>query len=140
MVAALTSTTSSLLVSLRSGVGIRTFFAIKLDVNQSAFRRRQDSFEFAEAGFDFARLAGVAVDRIESLQAVSGDAEYNGIFGGNLARRDQLARDTERHAARGLGENAFGLREKFNCLANLIVGDVFGRAIGFFHHAQGVKA
>jgi hypothetical protein len=30
MVAALTSTSSSLLVNLRSGVGIRTFFAINL--------------------------------------------------------------------------------------------------------------
>src|SRR5258705_7909817 len=111
MVAALTSTTSSLLVNLRSGVGIRTFFAINLWVHNGAVVGREDTLKFAEAGFDFARVAGVAVDRIQRFQAIAGDAQHDGILSGNFARSNQLPRHAHRNAAGGLSENAFGLRE-----------------------------
>ena len=44
-------------------------------LNYALFLTRQHCFKLAQARLDFARLADVAHDRIERLQAVAGDAE-----------------------------------------------------------------
>src|ERR1041385_36090 len=113
MVRALTSTSSSLLVSLRSGVGMRTLVAIKISsgVHRTNFICHQ-RFELAQARPDFARLANVAIDRVERLQSIAGDAEHGGIIRRNFTGRNELFGDAHGDAARRLGENAFGLREQ----------------------------
>src|SRR5581483_11245898 len=86
MVAASTSTISSLLVSLRSGVGMRTFLAINQSKSSGDGRGGlggEQRLEITEAGFDLARLTDLANNRVEGLEAVAGDAEHGGIIGGN---------------------------------------------------------
>jgi len=82
----------------------------------------------------------MAVHGVESLETVASDAEHDGILGGNLARSNQLLRHAHGHAASRLREDAFGFGEELDRLANLIVGHVFSRAVGFFHHLERVEA
>ena len=51
---------------------------------------RQQGFELAQAGLDFARLAHVAGHGVERLQAVAGDAKNGGIIPRNFARRNEF--------------------------------------------------
>src|ERR1017187_652497 len=167
MVAALTSTSSSLLVNLRSGVGIRTFFGIiknglldcwsnrlmEASINPAIhsssnptwfscihlFFMRQQGFELAQARLDFARLAPGAGHGFECLQAVAGDTENGGIISRNFARRNEFLRHAYGHAARRLGKNAFRLRQQLDAVADFVVGHVVSRRAGVLHHLERVK-
>src|SRR3954471_7491067 len=104
---AFTSTSSSLLVSLRNGVGILTL----ADINQSdrncsdfGFGVEQ-GFEFAQARLDFARLADMAGHRFECLEPVAGDAQHRRIVRSYFAGVDQLLGDANGDAAGSFGEN-----------------------------------
>src|ERR1017187_6662959 len=90
MVAALISTSSSLLVNLRSGVGIRTFFDINLRIH--FFLLRQQRLELAQARLDFARFAAMTLHGVERLQSVAGHADDGGRILRNLAARNEFLR------------------------------------------------
>src|SRR5688572_25278540 len=95
MVAALTSTNSSLLVSLRRGVGILTFFAINYLRRGRAFVLVQQALKFAQAGLDLAGPAGVAVHRVEGFQTIASNAEHDRIFGRDFARGNEFFGDAD---------------------------------------------
>src|SRR6266536_5312424 len=129
MVVALTSTSSSLFVNLRKGVGILTLALIKTkqatveirsacnqgqpfcsiaprlqwllsSIDQRLVLRGQQALEFAQARFNLARLAAVTRHRIESFQSVAGDAENGRIFGGNPAAGNEFLGHTQGHSTR----------------------------------------
>src|ERR1017187_10012759 len=167
MVAALTSTSSSLLVNLRSGVGIRTFFGIiknglldcwsnrlmEASINPAIhsssnptwfscihlFFMRQQRLEFAQAGLDFARFAYMAGHGVERLQSVAGDAKDRGIISRNFARRNEFLRHTHGHTAGRLGKNAFRLRQQLDGVADLVAGHAVSRCAGVIHHLKPVE-
>ena len=62
------------------------------------------------------------------LVAVAGDADDDRLVARNRAVLDQLDRARQRRAARGLGEDAFGLRDQLHGVENLAVGRHRARA------------
>src|SRR5258708_5162339 len=111
IVAALISTSSSLLVSLRRGVGIRTYPAINSLLCGELLGLVHQRLELAQARLDLARVAAMAVDGVQCLEAVAGDADDDRIFRGNFSRGNEFLGHAHGHAARSLGENTLGLGE-----------------------------
>ena len=101
---------------------------------------RQHRFKLPQARLDFARLADVAHDGIERLQAVAGDAEDGGIIRRNLARGNEFLGHAVVTPPAGFREDAFVLGEQADAFADFVVGHIVGRAAGFLHHAQRVEA
>src|SRR5581483_2077345 len=89
---------------------------------------------------NFARMAHMADDGIEGLEAVAGDTKDGGIIGGNFAGGNQFLGDADRHAAGGFGENALVLGEQLDAFTDFVITDILRGAAGFLHGAQGVKA
>src|SRR5438477_6260510 len=137
MVEASTSTTSSLLVSLRNGVGIRTFFAIDLVLGSwgGKILSGEQRLEFTQTRLDLLRLARMAVDGIERFQTISCDTKHHGILGRNLPGGNEFFRYAHCDAACRLGENTFALSKQFDRFPDFIIRHIFRAAAGFLHGA-----
>src|SRR6186997_1409248 len=99
MVAAFTSTISSLLVNFRNGVGILTFVGIIIlvhpgdeprvshsgsGVDQRRILGGEQWLELTQAGLNLARMAAMPIDGIKRLEAIARHAENDGILRRNL--------------------------------------------------------
>src|SRR5438552_3694627 len=127
MVFAFTSTTSSLLVSLRNGVGILTVCAIiSLCICKVRFFRREQRLKFAQARLDLARLPGMSIYGVKGLEAIAGHAEDHGIFGRNFSRGNEFPGHADGHTASRFGKDTFVLGQQLDSFADLVVRDIFG--------------
>src|SRR4030095_5792802 len=91
-----------------------------LRINQGLVLCGAHGLEFPQAGPDFPWLAAMANYRVESLQAVAGDAKNGGILGGNPAAGNEFLGHGCGHAPGRLGENPFALGEHLDALADLV--------------------
>src|SRR5579863_7752430 len=66
-------------------------------------------FEFLQLGRDRLLNFVHAREHIGGFQSIAGDAEHGRLFRKNAVLTIQLACGSDRYAARGLSENAFGL-------------------------------
>src|SRR6478736_1073824 len=146
IVAPSAGTTSSSLVSLRRGVGIRTDVGIGLLVytgcmGLEGFNLAGDErFEFAKTGFDKARFAATSLHGFLGFQSVSGDAEDYAFVPRDLALLEKLFRAGNGDAAGRFGEVACRLGKKAYPGNDFVIGGVFGMAPGFLHRANRVVA
>src|SRR3989344_4680660 len=131
---ALASTSPSPPVNLRSGEGIRTITAI------SRLLEPEPSLKLFETGLDVHRLAQRARHRLLRFEPVAGDVRDRQVPPGDRALRDQLFQDRDRHAAGGLGEDPFGLREEVDPRDDLVVGHHLDDAAGLARRFEGVEA
>src|SRR2546423_227697 len=140
MVFAFTSTTSSLLVSFRKGVGILTVCAIiYLCICKGRFFGRKQRLKFPQARLDLARVPGVSIYGVKSLESIASDAQDHRIFGRNFSRGNEFPGHTDGYAPSRFGKNTFVLGQQLDSFADLVVRDIFGPAAGFLHDFQGVK-
>jgi DNA internalization-related competence protein ComEC/Rec2/DNA polymerase III delta subunit len=79
-------------------------------------------------------------DRVEGLEAVTGDQQHGLGVGIDPPGLDQLAGARDGHPARGLGEHALGPREQSDALDDLLVADVRHGAPGAAHRVEDVRA
>src|ERR1041385_3578134 len=117
---AFTSTSSSLLVSFRNGVGILTLadiFQLGRDCSEFGFGVEQ-RFEFAQDRLDFAGFADMADHRVESFESVAGDAKNGGIVRTDFSGLNKFLRDADSHAAGGFSEDAFAISQHLHAVAN----------------------
>src|SRR3954454_16981643 len=143
-VAASTSTSSSLFVSLRSGVGIRTFFAIGFKFKSGAhtcgiFLCCEQALEFTEARLYRPRFAHMTVNCIERFKAVARHAEHGRVRGRNPSRGNQFLGHADGYSAGRFSENAFALGKQFNAFAHFVIGYILSASIGLLHYLERVK-
>src|ERR1019366_7075780 len=70
---------------------------------------RQVSFELDELGSDRRFLLVRVRQHVSGFEAVAGDAEHGGFIREDSILMNELARGSNRYAARGLGEDALAL-------------------------------
>src|ERR1051326_4004774 len=129
-VAASTSTVSAPDVNLRSGVGITTL--------SDMVHTPKDFFECGELRLD--HLWRREIQRVESLQSVSGDRQNRQIRFLDPALLHQFLRNRDGDAAGRLREDAFCFREQLNAGNDLLVRAVFSPAAGTGDQARGKVA
>src|ERR1019366_8777981 len=75
---------------------------------------------------------------VGSLESVAGNAEHGCFIRQNAVLLDQLARGSNRYAARGFGKDALSLGQQLDAADNFGIGNVFRPSPAFGDGLQGV--
>src|ERR1700686_5521828 len=131
-------------VSRRNAVGICTVTVIsslhrfRNTFLRSLQRSLQICFEVGELRPNRLLRFIFAGKHVGCLQTISRDAQYGCLLRRNTTLTIKFSRASGRHPTRGLGEDAFRLRQKLNGLDHFAIGNVFSPAPAFGDGLDGI--